>query len=328
MEIPFSDPLFQQLRALFEISKYEVFVSTHSAINDQSMIRLHTFQNPKSQWHKENRYFFYFTGEIDQPNSHKIIQELIANAQATLPLSATLMGPLQFSTYLDYRICLENPGKTPLEVNRRYVGEPLTPATLLPCLRALGFKKNQLYKTYVLKKAETKNKIFNQFKGEGFLAIKSQFQLKIFDLGQWKQNKESFYKLTMELFSENPGFQHLSPQQFEMIVNENYFKSVCYKSSLCLYKDEVLVGYSLNFIETEMTDSTKKNLLIKTAGVTKLHRNLGMTFLYLVSEIMQRCSEYHQIKFCLMKDGNFPSLIAKDFIDETLQYAMLENASS
>ncbi len=320
MNILFSDPLYQQLRALFEISEYQVFTSSDSELN----IRLHVFQNRNSQWHQDLRYFFYITGNLDQTGSHKLIEELLIRSRSALPNSSTLMGPLLFSTYLDYRICLENPGKTASEIDRRYVGEPQTPASLLPVLLKSGFKKNQLYKTYVLRKPETKNTILNQFKGETFRAIKSQFELKVFDLDQWKQNKNSFYLLTMELFSENPGFQPLSAQQFEMIINENYFKSVCYQTSLCLYKDSLLVGYSLNFIESDNDDKSKQNLLIKTAGVTKLHRQLGMTFLYLVSEIMQRSAEYNQIKFCLMKDGNFPSLIAKDFIDETIEYAMLE----
>ncbi len=322
MKILYADALYQQLRALFEISEYQVFNSSSSILN----IQLHVFQNRKSHWHQDRRFFFYLTGDLDQIGSHHAIADLLTKAELTLPPSSTLMGPLQFSTYLDYRICISDPGKSQPEQDQRYTGEPQTPATLLPLLINLGFKKNQLYKTYVLKKKETKNRILKQFKGESFSAIKSQFRLRIFDLDQWKDNKAAFYKLTMELFSENPGFQPLSAQQFDMIVNENYFKAACYKTSLCLYKNSELIGYSLNFLEADDEDSSKQNLLIKTAGVTKQFRQMGMTFLYLVSEIMQRSVECHQIKFCLMKDGNFPSLLAKDFVDETIEYAMLEKA--
>ena len=136
---------------------------------------------------------------------------------------------------------------------------------------------------------------------------------------------EKFYKSAQEVFSENLAYSCISLDTFKLKYGKEMASIICPHTSCCLIhkKTNEIIGIILNFVD--ISSSNSERLLIKTMGVHPDHRHMGLSFIYLLKFVITQIEpQYSQAYLCLMRDGNLPSLFARDIAQEVRSYILYQ----
>jgi hypothetical protein len=149
-------------------------------------------------------------------------------------------------------------------------------------------------------------------------------QLKVIDLSEAlvKDNLRKIYDLTDEIFKDNFAYSKVPFELFAHQLQTQILSRTCFETSkiLCNAQGE-WIGYSLNLKESHFP----KTVLIKTIGVVPKERRMGMSFFFLVSRVFEAAfAHYSEAMFCLMRTGNFPSMISEKLIGQRRHYSLLK----
>ncbi len=226
-----------------------------------------------------------------------------------------IVGPLNFSTYNTYRLCDEDYRPT-------YLMEPPCDMNFYNFLSQHGevFEK---YLTYEINDFEKLLKWSEQFDGIDQNTIESAYELQMIDADYWLSNIDKFYASAEEVFGDNLAYSSVTLDTFKQKYGRQMAAIICPHTSCCLIEkgSNEIIGIILNFID--VTDPSAKRLLIKTMGVHPDHRHMGLTFIYLLKSIIPAIRDkYEQAYLCLMRDGNLPSLFAKDISQRDRRYTL------
>lgn len=227
--------------------------------------------------------------------------------------SEKIVGPLNFSTYNTYRL-KEN------EDLPHHLMEPPYEPELYQLLKSHG-EIFESYLTYEINDFEKLLDWSKQFDEIDDSVMKDQYTLQVIDTKYWMDNIERFYKSADQVFGENLAYSTLSFETFKAKYGEQAAGLICPFTSRCLVSkdNQQIVGIILNFID--ITAADRKRLLIKTMGVHPDHRHMGLSFIYLLKEIIPQVRQnYDQAFLCLMREGNLPSLFAKDISQKDRHY--------
>lgn len=227
-----------------------------------------------------------------------------------------LVGPLNFSTVLDYRLRTNHFDQIP------FLGEPQNTESEYLMFQQNGFETLEKYESKQLTLSEqilTELNPIKQVIQNGNLSEK--YLVDSIDLEKIERQLTEFYELTHAIFQENFCYQKIPFEIFKIYFQNELKPWICTKTSVVLKSlSGNACGYALNF--KDRTNS--ENLLIKTVGVIPSERQMGLTFLMMLIEIFEKSiSHYKSATLCLMKKGNFPDLISSQQIQKTYHYELL-----
>ncbi|WP_412471925.1 hypothetical protein [Halobacteriovorax sp. RT-1-4] len=227
--------------------------------------------------------------------------------------SEKMVGPLNLSTYNSYRL-KQN------EDLPHHLMEPSYDKELYELLKSHG-EIFESYVTYEINDFDKLLKWSEQFDEIDDSPMTENYDLKVIDGQFWLDNLERFYQSADQVFGENIAYSPISFETFKLKYGQQAAGLICPHTSRALISkaDNSIIGIILNFVDPTATNI--KRLLIKTMGVHPDHRYMGLSFIYLLKEIIPQVrSHYEQAYLCLMRDGNLPSLFAKDISQKTRYY--------
>lgn len=227
-----------------------------------------------------------------------------------------IWGPIDYSTFANYRYRtthLEHPA---------FFGEPANGALELETLERAGFTPGQRYVTY-----EIENLDAVRVWAEKQRLVESLGSLKGFHIVSGLEldlngRIEELYEVTHHIFSDNFAFKPIHLNLFK-IMFARITATMCQQTSVFLLDaDKRIRGYFINFADTRDAE----RVLLKTAGVAPAARLMGLTFLAMLAHVVASPGPYKRASLCLMREGNFPSLISKSLFDSQRDYALFRKS--
>lgn len=263
-------------------------------------------------FHIGSEAFFGFCTGLETKEDLELFHDAAKNYKKKYD-SQRIVGPLNFSTYNTYRLKAQD--YTP-----SYIMEPPFDQALSNYLNAYG-SIYESYLTYEINDFDELAKWAQQFDGIDEDQLKQAYDLKFIDSNFWLDNIERFYQSADKVFGENLAYSAISLETFKQKYGKEAAQLICPHTSCCLIekKSNEIIGIILNFVD--ISDMSAKRLLIKTMGVHPDHRHMGLTFIFLLKSIIAGIrTHYAQAYLCLMREGNLPSLFAKDIAQLERRY--------
>lgn len=255
--------------------------------------------------------------DIKDKDDFKILLSELENVAKNLEIDS-LVGPLNFSTFFDYRAKLDHfelPG---------FPGEPKNRELLPNLLELAGF---ECIKKYYSHEFDTKLN-FKFHYSIIFMGLWGQFRT-------WWQYKPQFlnsqnylkylpeiYEITINTFANNYLFMPISYQAFKIHFENHILPFIHFETSVMMFsKNSKLVGYSLCLIDP----NNKEHLLFKTIGVTKDHRKGGFVALQIMRLVyLNARKNFHLCLACLMIEGNKIDRVFKNMSLMTISYGLFQ----
>jgi hypothetical protein len=254
--------------------------------------------------------------KLGQINDSKNLLQLFENLAREKKINKVI-GPLNFSTYFDYRLRL-NQFDQPT-----FTGEPQSSEADLQLFQNCGY---QILRKYVTHQVSLKRvfKFFFLFSIYGSW-IRSQFKNQVrfapIELNKLDQTLPIIYQLTDETFSNNFLYQKIDYPSFKQLFNEKYLPTLDLQCSV-FAKDpstDEIIGYGLCLKDP----LNPEQVLFKTIGVRKSRRLKGRLALLLLREIYFKAKKnYTSFLACLMMEGNRPEKLIRSVASNTRDYAL------
>lgn len=228
-----------------------------------------------------------------------------------------VIGPLNFSTYFDYRLRLDQFDQP------TFTGEPQSSEADLQLFQDCGY---QILRKYVTHKVSLKGvfKFFFLFSIYGSWIrwqFKNQVRFAPIELNKLEHTLPIIYQLTDDTFSNNFLYQKIDYSSFKQLFNEKYLPTLDMQSSVFakdLRTDEI-IGYGLCLKDP----LNPEQVLFKTIGVRKSNRLKGRLALLLLREIYFKAKKnYSSFLACLMMEGNRPEKMIRSLASNTRSYAL------
>ncbi len=264
----------------------------------------------------ENQKVAFFGGWkwIDEKSNRQFIDHV--SAWAFAQGCHHLVGPYDFSTYFSYRF------KTDQFERPAFFGEPNNQLQDLRLLESCGFKPLQTFETYHFSdiKQLIEQAHLQLHRIEELLKSKN-LRLQKALLSDIENNLQEFFDLSHQIFLDNYLYNSITFDSFKNYFAYAIAPRACWDSTVFLI-DEVTkkkVGYCLNFRDPQFAN----HLLIKSVGVLPDYRFMGSSFLGMFKKTLELApATDEKVSFCLMKTGNFPSLIAGKIQTQKQNYAL------
>lgn len=228
-----------------------------------------------------------------------------------------IIGPIDYSTYFDYRIKLSSLEET------HFVGEPHYCYEYFESLMKMGFKVDQMYFSHEFK---VKNNFLFFFKIVliglwASLVNKNRIKLINIDSINYKIYLKSIFELIDSAFSNNYMYQKIPYLLFLEYFEKKILPFIDKESSvLAISNQSELVGFSLC-----LKDQTQnKRLLFKTIGVKKTYKNGAFIGRQLMYEVFKSARKrYQSCMACLMIEGNKPELWFRKISFRSISYGLV-----
>lgn len=229
-----------------------------------------------------------------------------------------LVGPLNFSTFFDYRAKLDS-FDLPC-----FPGEPRNLEYLPNCLERHGFSCLKKYYSH-----------------EFSTRLNFKFHFSIIFMGLWGQirtlfryraaflNSENYirylpeiYEITMSTFANNFIFMGISYSAFKKYFETSILPYMDFQTSVMMFDEKnQLVGYSLCLKDP----LNMQRLLFKTIGVVKNHRKGGFVALQIMRMVyLQARKNFHLCLACLMIEDNKIDRVFKSMSLQTTSYGLFQ----
>ena len=228
-------PLFTSGNPFFGIGEAWVSVKGNT--------RLVGFRDPRISYNEEPvAYFGYWETEDDQEVNRALFADLEEWARAKG--AKAVYGPVNFSTYQDYRLRLtfENQGGP-------FLAEPYNPSRYNGLLEELGYSITMEWESQILTPAQVdfccdtmRPMVQQMLKGAGI-------RVEAFTPELWLNNIENFYELINIIWADNFGYFKTDLETFKMVFGSSLAGKMCRNSSVAFFKEETnqLIGYFVTY---------------------------------------------------------------------------------
>lgn len=292
--------------------------------------RVAGFWNKDQEFNRQNVAYFGYWETKDQLEANQVLfDELRAWAKAQG--ASLLVGPVNFSTFANYRIRLD--GNSNDEI---MLGEPFNPPYYAKILERLGLASAMRYESVFMKVNE-------DFRG--FLAKQTQdrkhpayseFQFKLLSQDTWIKRLPEFHELTMTFFKGAAGFNPISFEAFKAFYGPIIGTRHCPKTTLYVTNHEDrIIAYMLCFpnygalikrgpgktpiaikdlrFESAFPLLHEPELVLKTIGVHPEFRGRGLQHVLAAeSTLLGLEAGYTRICHALMREGNPSNKVHSD----------------
>lgn len=259
---------------------------------------------------KSTTLYFGFIRNSNSENLEKLISTLDNFAHQNR--FSKIVGPIDGATWNNYRI------QNQIEIPQAYLGQPSYKAELAHLFLKQGFKVSEVYETIQIdqiKKIEESLKSFQSIPLPQIRFVQPTSMM-------LDAHKIEIHHLLNGIFGENLEFNRISNEEIELVFTQ-IKKMIHYEVSVLAFNDKnQIVGFMLNYLIAD-------TLFFKTIGFLKEYRFQGLSIFkmlnFLFDQIHQDSKvDLHKAIICLMKKGNFPSLISSDSVSQKNQYVLLE----
>ena len=263
----------------------------------------------------------YF-GFMALPNNHDAFVNLFGELEkwAKSLGCKRLIGPINFSTFNTYRLKMDSfhlPS---------FLKEPNNPEYYPQKLADLNFKLLNKYQSYLVTDLDRIDDWYQKYikKTDLFKFTKDYEYIKL-NATTWLENLDEIYTKAELVFGSNFAFKNIDLNTFKMMYGHIVAYALCDKTSLLIkHSKDGIIGLILNFPNLLEGDNPK-TILIKTLGILPEYSQLGGQIIKSLLEITPQILErYERMIFCLMQDGNYPSLLGKEFAQEIINYGLFE----
>lgn len=194
-----------------------------------------------------------------------------------------VVGPLNLSTYLDYRVKMDH------FEDSSYTGEPLNSATLSEMFKVSGYQieKNYYSHEFALRRPKLWALFYLLGARTGWRLRKYSYRLVSLNPGNFSVYAEDIFRMLHQTFKDN--FLYLPvPRSVFAHLAESYAAHLDSLGSWALLDSQ---GKCIGFTLCLLDPLRPERLLFKTLGVHPEHRHRGDTALFLMSQV------YRQILF-------------------------------
>lgn len=224
-----------------------------------------------------------------------------------------IYGPIDGSTLGTYRLRINCFSEAP------FWGEPANLEEPVKYLKSVGFVIAEKYFSYIVHDlVKLRPFVLNLAKKIPKAAI-SDLSYEPLRLDDWPHMEVELCSVANQIFAKNFAFTPMEIENFRTIYTPEVRAMICERTSLIVRsKENKIIGFCVNFKDPQ----NSQRLLVKTLGVVESHRRMGFPFFEMIRRIFEAENLYQSAVLCLMRDGNVPALIMKDFADELREYAL------
>lgn len=298
--------LFSPQNSFFESAKACVLVEPGKA-------RVAGFFSPTLRVNQKKTAFFGFW---ETQNDLSTNQKLFAQIEnwARKQGAEMLYGPVQFSTFGRYRLQLSHYGE-----GETFDQEPYNPEYYAELLDGLGFKLDQTYSTYRSTEVEAIRSAVEKMAGKAFHLESDQFRIQTLTEEYVNRRSAELLAAINDIFSDNFAFTPIDEKTFRAAFGKRFLDQICPKTSFIVENQSgAIAALCICYHRSAPVDT----LYVKTVGITKAFRGQGISLVHVIREILARTPSCRQVVLCLMRKGNFPSLLMQDFVQEEKTYGL------
>jgi len=258
----------------------------------------------------------------------------LLEADAKQSNKATLIGPVNFNTYHNYRLRV---GAIPRW--NMFDREPVNPAYYPLLLLQSGFYVKATFESRLIRKENIADVYIDKASLMNELT-KIPFDFIPLNEANWQQYEEQIFSLVHAIFSENPLYKIIPANQFKLLYNHTFSRKLCPYSSV-VFRDQssgTLAAISMchpNYhplcpalnnpdFKKDFNRLKKKVLLAKTVGVHPDFRQQGLMNYMGVYGMLSFREWYDEVIFCLMRSDNYSLLFTDTVAYEAAKYVLYE----
>jgi len=231
-----------------------------------------------------------------------------------------ILGPLNYSTYFDYRVKKENPE------DKEFEGEPTQPSWALENLEKTGFHPEKEYVTQYVKLKTIRMK-FLMLVSRLFVSrkLKNNFIVRTTSEKEILENLKTIYDFVDEIFQNNYAYKKIPYEVFAALFKAKYIPLICYETTHFLFNlDQKILGFIL-IIKNE---NNPKTAFMKTIAIRTLRHWRGKALLYLASRAYANAPRHYKFAVaCLMPVGNRPDKVSNSMAYRTTHYYLYSKTS-
>lgn len=229
--------------------------------------------------------FDYQNSEVD-----KILKDFIEEVQkwARVHQARTVLGPINFSTWLPYRLSSFRDG------GDQFSFEPDRPMTYCNLLKKNGLITNQIFSS---KGHDQLENIISLSKGEYERAVSAGYTFEYLKKDLSEDDMVDLHRLSVSIFADNYLSTPIDFNTFKTLYAAQSKKDDYSHSFFIKSPGGERIGFFINFIE-------KDYLIVKTIGIDKAHRGSGISngSVYL-SFVKAAETGIHRIVTAMVKEG-------------------------
>jgi hypothetical protein len=258
-----NDPSVKQLPFELEALYFKIHPLPHDFIlikkEGKTVLRSMICLTP----HESLAYFGLIDFDYKNPEIKNILNEFKTWAKEwCLKNKATaLYGPINFSTWLPYRLF----SKTDNDI--RFSFEPDRPVEYSTILKSEGFLTQQIYTSTGYKDIDN---FVNPIKADYEKATNLGFSFEFFPETLSEDDLRDLHRLSVKIFADNYLSTPIDFNTFKMLYVSQAKKDNDRYSVFMLSSEKERIGFYLNFIE-------KEHFIMKTIGVDPKYRGCGLS---------------------------------------------------
>lgn len=208
-------------------------------------------------------YFGLLDFDVKYAYVNELLEEykIILKKWALVQKATTVLGPINFSTWLPYRLTSYRDGA------ERFGFEPDRPLEYCELLKKTGFVTNQLFSS---KGYDQLDNIINLSKSEFDRAIAGGYKFELLDKDLTEQDMVDLHRLSVSIFADNYLATPIDYITFKTLYAAQAKKDDYSNSFFILSPEGKRIGFFINFIENGFC-------VIKTIGIDRAHRGTGIS---------------------------------------------------
>lgn len=254
-----------------------------------------------------------------------------------------LYGPINFTTYGLYRLRVEAEWGAVT-----FPGEPYNPPYYPALLESLGFVPHENYVTTVVTSAQTKT-VRESLAPKHKKVLSLGYRFAPLDVSTWVEKLPLIHRLIDNIFGENLAYTPLSFESFSKVAGASFVRRSCPITSVVAYgpqgdiagfilvvphygplvvagarNDEWVSIGDLDYKEHRslLACRGRPDVLLKTLGVAKAHRNVGL-MPALIVEVLDRGMNLWDRWFpVLIRSGNRSGQLAEGMGKTVRRYVL------
>jgi hypothetical protein len=253
-----------------------------------------------------------------EPGEEKRDRELFAEFESwARKIGATrVFGPIDSSTHGMYRLQISD-----FDSHETFPGEPRNSPAAPARLRALGYRVAQTYVTSWSSRISELREWTTAASRGPLGSLAPGFNVRALSQEYCTARAEDLRAAVNDIFSENFAYTPIDELTFSALFGGSFLRAVCPRTSFVVEDPSgAVAALCVCLPGTESPEG--RTLYVKTVGIVSRFRGRGVSLVALILEILSRAQDYNRVALCLMREGNFPSLLLKPLIESERRYAL------
>ena len=231
-----------------------------------------------------------------------------------------IFGPVNFNTFGRYRLQLDH-----FHEGENFAQEPTNPSFYPALLKGEGYTLAETYVTYRASRLDRLRITLEKLIVSSGTADKA-YRFVPLSWDYLSEKKEELRLAINDMFSDNFAFSPIDAASFQLAFNQSFVESICAETSFVV--EHASGRIAAICICHRNKKGSDENLFIKTVGIVKDYRGKGISLLSMIAYLLSKAQGLSEVQLCLMRKGNFPSLLMDGLLDEEKTYGLFKKTLS